>query len=216
MHCHAVLKMTEGQAKIINFNDISASSWSCVIAVYAAVISLCLSKIVHARNLNAERAEEANLLYFDKDQPHLVIQCGWVHLVNSASTFSDPNCSVSFHDPLISVLCLSILVSLSHNRIVPVSSNFIFIGFQCVQCWECKQGCKPVLLRSLTPKCIASSAVREDCWPWLLGPLASLGFISDLNHYLHQEEPLPTHLPIKGSLIKSFRDFRDGVKSVLG
>lgn len=76
MHCHAVLKMTEGQAKIINFNDISASSWSCVIAVYAAVISLCLSKIVHARNLNAERAEEANLLYFDKDQPHLVIQCG--------------------------------------------------------------------------------------------------------------------------------------------
>lgn len=76
MHCHAVLKMTEGQAKIVNFNYISASSLSCVMPVYSAVISLCLSKVVHARNLNAERLEEANLLYFDKDQPHLAIQCG--------------------------------------------------------------------------------------------------------------------------------------------
>lgn len=76
MHCHAVLKMTEGQAKIINFNDISASSWSCVIPVYTATINLCLSKMVRAKTLNAERAEEANLLYFDKDKPRLAIQCG--------------------------------------------------------------------------------------------------------------------------------------------
>lgn len=76
MHCHAVLKMTEGQAQIINFNDISASSWSCVIPVYTAAINLCLSEIVHARTLNVERAEEANFLYFDKDKPHLAILCG--------------------------------------------------------------------------------------------------------------------------------------------
>lgn len=76
MHCHAVLKMTDEQAKIINFNDISASSWSCVIPVYASAINLCLSKVVHARTLNVEKAEEDNLLYFDKDKPHLAIQRG--------------------------------------------------------------------------------------------------------------------------------------------
>lgn len=60
---------------------------------------------------------------------------------------------------------------------------------------------------SLTPKCTASSAVRETLyWPWLLAPLLSLGFTSDWNHYLHQREPLTTALPIKGSPTKSFRD----------
>jgi len=76
MHCHAVLKMTEGQAEIINFNDISASSWSCVIPVYTADINLCLSKMVRARTLHVETPEEDNLLCFDKDKPHLAIQCG--------------------------------------------------------------------------------------------------------------------------------------------
>lgn len=208
MHCHAVLKMTEGQAKIINFNDISASSWSCVIPVNTAAINLCLSKMVHARNLNIERAEEANLLYFDKDKRHLAIQCGWVHLVNSASTFSGPNCSVSFHDPLISVLSLSTLVSLSHNRIVPVSSNLISVGFQCAWRWECMLVCKPLSLRGGTthPKMSCLIGSGGDCWPWLMAPLVSLGFTSDLNHYLHHGEPLPTPLPIKGSRMKSFGD----------
>lgn len=73
---HPVLKMTEGQAKIINFNDISASSCSFVMPVYTATINLCLSEMVCARTLTVERAEEANLLYFDKDNPHLAIQCG--------------------------------------------------------------------------------------------------------------------------------------------
>lgn len=147
MHCLAELEMTDEQAKIINFNDISASSWFCVIPVYNADINLCLSKVVHARTLNVEKAEEANLLYFDKDKLHLAIQCGWVHLVKSASTFSDPNYSVSFHDPLISVLSLSTLVSLSHNSIVPVSPNLISIGFQSVWYWECMPVHQPLLLR---------------------------------------------------------------------
>lgn len=197
----------EGQAKIINFNAISASSWSCVIPVYTAAINLCLSKMVRARTLNIERAEEANLLYFDKDKPQLAIQCGWVQLVNSASTFSDPNCSVSFHDPLISVLSLSTLVSLSHNRIVPVSSNLISVGFQCACCWECVLVCQPLLLRDgiTHPKMYCLICSAGDYWPWLLAPLVSLGFISDLNHYLHQGEHLSTLLPIRSSLAKKVR-----------
>lgn len=59
-----------------------------------------------------------------------------------------------------------------------------------VSCWE---------VGSLTPKCTASFA-------WLRAPLVSLGFASDLNHYLHQGEALPTPLPVKGSLKKGFRD----------
>lgn len=76
MQCHAVLKMTEEQAKIINFNDVSASSWSCVIPVYTAAINLCLSKMGCSRILNIGRVEVANLLYFDKDKTYLAIQCG--------------------------------------------------------------------------------------------------------------------------------------------
>lgn len=191
MHCHAVLKMTDEQAKTINFNDISASSWSCVIPVYTSAINLCLSKVVHARTLNVEKAEAANLLYSDKDKPHLAIQWGWVHLVNSASTFSDPNCSVSFHDPLISVLSLSTPLSLSHNRIVPVSSNFISIGFQSVACWERVLVRQPLLLRWDHSPQNASSALQGA--PSMADhSFASLGFTSDLNHSPHQGEPLHT------------------------
>lgn len=205
MHCHAVLKMTDEQGKIIHFSDISASSWSCVIPVCTSAINLCLSKVVHARTLNVEKAEEAKLLYFDKDKPHLAVQRGWVHLVNSASTFSDPNCSVSFHDSLISVLSLSTTVSLSHNRIVPVSSNFISIGFQSVWCWESVLVHQPVLLRDgiTHPEMLIRTAGR---WAWLIPPFASLGFTSDLSHSLHQGEPLCTPLPVKGSLVEIFRE----------
>lgn len=115
MHCCSAWKMTEGQAKIINFNDISTPSLSCVIPVYAAAINLCLSKRVCARDLNVDRAEEANLLQFDKVWPHLAIQGGWVPLVNCASIFSDPNCSISFQDPLISMLSICTVVSV-HSR----------------------------------------------------------------------------------------------------
>lgn len=164
---HPVLKMTEGQAKIINFNDISASSCSFVMPVYTATINLCLSEMVCARTLTVERAEEANLLYFDKDNPHLAIQCGWACLLNSASTFSDPNCSVSFHDPLISVLSLSTLVSLSHNKIVPVSSNLISLDFKCVRSWECTLVHKPLLLRDAIahPRMYCLICGAGDYWP---------------------------------------------------
>lgn len=164
MLCCSAWKMTEGQAKIINFNDISTPSLSCVIPVYAAAINLCLSKRVCARALNVDRAEEANLLRFDKVWPHLAIQGGWVPLVNCASIFSDPNCSISFQDPLHAV---SVHPGLSYNRMLSVSYNFISIGFQYAQWW----------VYTHAGRIIHSEVTLQTVWDSSLAmaPLVSLG-----------------------------------------